>query len=152
VELSGRGPIYENSKGDSGDTSHDGVHKLLGKIHSFQSGLYKFPVKSIVGFGHICLDTHITCLFSSLGKVVKNFIGNQSVVRNQSPRDKNTLVRADDVRKDCFDPICNSLGDNLDRNIAKGYGSKVIRSSGFVSLENEADMSRVKRFRVAILV
>jgi hypothetical protein len=52
-------------------------------------------------------------LFGSLSKVVKHFIGNQSVIRNQSTRYKSTLVGANDVREDCFDPISNSLSDSL---------------------------------------
>jgi hypothetical protein len=82
VESAGRGPINENREGDRSYTFHYGVDQLLREIHSFQSGLNEFPFKPIIGFGHIRFDTHITSLFGSLSKVVEDFIGYKSVVRD----------------------------------------------------------------------
>jgi hypothetical protein len=43
IETAGRGPIDENRKGDSSDTSHNGVNQLMREVHSFKSGLYEIP-------------------------------------------------------------------------------------------------------------
>jgi hypothetical protein len=62
------------------------------------------------------------------------------------------LIGADDIRKDSFEPISNSFSDDFESDITKGYRSKFIRGGGFISFGNEADMGRVKGFRVAFMV
>jgi hypothetical protein len=67
-------------------------------------------------------------------EVVEGFIGNQSVVSNESAREKSTLMGANDAIKNGFDSVGDGFSNNFEHNIAKGYGSKISRVLGCLFL------------------
>jgi hypothetical protein len=49
---------------------------------------------------------------------MEHLIGNNSVVRDKSPRDKGTLVLANDFRKVGFESVGNGFGNSFKGDIA----------------------------------
>jgi hypothetical protein len=85
-------------------------------------------------------------------EVVEGFIGNQSVVSNESAREKSTLMGANDAVEDGFDSVGNGFSNDFEHNIAKGYRSKISRGVGLFIFRNKANVCVINRVRVTTMI
>jgi hypothetical protein len=60
-------------------------------------------------------------------------MGYDNIICNQSARNKSTLISANDVRQSSLNPVSNGLSDELEGDIAEGYGSEVTKLSEVVN-------------------
>jgi hypothetical protein len=125
---------------------------MVREPHNLKGGLQEIPFNSIIGLGHVSLDTHIPFPAVAVVKMMKNLISNQNIISNKSPWNKSTLVRADHIRKDQFNSVGNGLCNDLQGHITQRYGSKITRMGGVIFLRNKANVGVVVRFRAPPIV
>jgi hypothetical protein len=83
---------------------------------------------------------------------VKNLIGNDGVVSDESAGDKSTLVRTNDIGKNGLKSIDYGFSDNFKGDITQGYRSEITRFHGVFCLRYKAYVSVVVGLEVAIMV
>jgi hypothetical protein len=83
---------------------------------------------------------------------MEHLIGNNSVVRDKPPRDKGTLVLANDLRKVSFESVGNGFGDSFEGDIAWRNRPVVTRVGWVIFLRDETNVSVVKGSRITSLV
>jgi hypothetical protein len=111
-EASCRLPIDKNTIGDSSDTSHDKRNKMSREPHAGQGRFNESPLQSVIGFGHISFDSHISILPVCMLEVVKNVKGNEGVICNKSKG---------------FNSVGYSFSDELKNDITEGYRLIIFR-------------------------
>jgi hypothetical protein len=152
--MKGRGgfSIDENRKFNSRYTFDDGVDHNFREIHRFKSGSKKVPFKYAIGLIHVSFDSNIYRVTVSLAQVMENLIGNNNIISYESSSNKSTLITTNDAGNNGLESIGNGFGNDLKGNITEGYRSKVTWLRWVIGFGDEANVSIIEWFRVAIIV
>lgn len=81
-------------------------------------------------------------------KVVENFIANHSVINDNSPMNKSTLVLTDDGGEEGFKSISYGFSNDFHYDIAQGYECIVNRFRRIVILGDQDDKNVIEILRV----